>query len=484
MVPLGPCGALSRRFLHLVTFYGISNRGNGAKFTQCERLLEKLLDYVSTLGSQPVLICADVNTERERSPVLQRALSVMNLTDLADHFSGGKPEKTFCASKTWNKYDNVTGATRPDLILANAAALVLCEEFTIRRDLPIKGHLGLQVKIRREACMQVQRVYVPPTPFPVRDFKDITDDKAEADFQDCFRSLSCQFQAAIDRQDTNAAWLLIARAGEKFLRSRCTSRHKLQGGRHGRPRVHSQHLAASAVSRKNAGDPHCRKLALLSKTLRQLSELKRKQLRRTRERPVPCDQKESIVLHEKIQTVAQKYGLDAGATWHACDTQLVTQKLQEQITQSVQENRDARLQAWRFKLRQSFDVSKNGDAAFAWLRSKPSRPITAITNADGDVVTSPAEVTQAVQCAWQKLFNKPQLVSAQSFLQEAQPCINEHPCEVPDINGKTLRHKIRDAKNTRAVALHGWRIPELQALPQGFFDHIATVIRTVEAGAP
>ena len=44
-----------------------------------------------------------------------------------------------------NKVSSGKGITRPDMILANAVALRVCRPFRLRRDLTIKGHLGLQV---------------------------------------------------------------------------------------------------------------------------------------------------------------------------------------------------------------------------------------------------------------------------------------------------------------------------------------------------
>ena len=40
--------------------------------------------------------------------------------------------------------------------------MALITSFSVRRDLPIKGHLGLQVTIRREFCMLQHRTFVVP----------------------------------------------------------------------------------------------------------------------------------------------------------------------------------------------------------------------------------------------------------------------------------------------------------------------------------
>lgn len=54
-IPLAPCGALSRRFLHIISFYGIPNRDAGPEYTQNERLLELLFQHASSLGPNQCL---------------------------------------------------------------------------------------------------------------------------------------------------------------------------------------------------------------------------------------------------------------------------------------------------------------------------------------------------------------------------------------------------------------------------------------------
>jgi hypothetical protein len=119
-IPMGPVGAPSRRFIHLICFFGIANHGNGAKHTQNERLLKALFEHASALGNQPVYICMDGNTSVENSATLQLALSTSKWFYLAISFSSGNPDMTFCASKTWDKVSTGKGVTRPDYVLANA----------------------------------------------------------------------------------------------------------------------------------------------------------------------------------------------------------------------------------------------------------------------------------------------------------------------------------------------------------------------------
>lgn len=60
-IPLGPQGAPSRCFLHLISFYGIANRAQGAKRAQNERLLDQVFEHAFSLGQQAILIGMDAN---------------------------------------------------------------------------------------------------------------------------------------------------------------------------------------------------------------------------------------------------------------------------------------------------------------------------------------------------------------------------------------------------------------------------------------
>lgn len=61
-------GALSRRFLHLISFYGVPNRNAGPEPAQNERRIGLLFQRARSLklNSHLVLICTDGNTSGDR----------------------------------------------------------------------------------------------------------------------------------------------------------------------------------------------------------------------------------------------------------------------------------------------------------------------------------------------------------------------------------------------------------------------------------
>ena len=57
-------GALSRRFLHLISFYGVPNRNAGPEPAQNERRIGLLFQRARSLNSHPVLICTGWGYQR------------------------------------------------------------------------------------------------------------------------------------------------------------------------------------------------------------------------------------------------------------------------------------------------------------------------------------------------------------------------------------------------------------------------------------
>ena len=130
-----------------MTVYAQSGRQNGMRHSQRERLFQSIFEHLAQLGDQPILVCIDANVPIDGSTHLSAVLATGRWRDVAAHFAQGDPEPTFCADPNWDRFSAGVGVTRPDLILANNPAMALCSDFQLRRDLPVKGHLGLQLTL-------------------------------------------------------------------------------------------------------------------------------------------------------------------------------------------------------------------------------------------------------------------------------------------------------------------------------------------------
>ena len=100
-----------------------------------------MIEDAIRLREQPVVLRIDANTDPEKTTEVKKALC-NGWYDAAKLYSmNGEADMTYSTNKECNKVTK-KGATRPDLILLNEQAKATCTSFKIRRDLPIKSHLG------------------------------------------------------------------------------------------------------------------------------------------------------------------------------------------------------------------------------------------------------------------------------------------------------------------------------------------------------
>lgn len=158
----------------------------------------------------------DANTTIDASLCLTHALNSKQWFDVAAVFSHNGPEPTYASHAVWGKISAGKGVTRPDMILANQSALRLCHGFELRRDISVKGHLGLQVQIRTKAASERVRVFVPPKPFlnlPQIQKKNNPKSKIDVSFQTQCEPVK-KNHTATNNQGMSSAWSDIAKIGE------------------------------------------------------------------------------------------------------------------------------------------------------------------------------------------------------------------------------------------------------------------------------
>ena len=265
-IPLASHGCLSRRFIHLCSFYGIVNRRNDARHTQNERLLSSLFSHCTAYGQQPIILCLDANTTTNSSLVLAQALATGQWIDVGSAMTDRKPEPTFSSHAKWDKVSSGPGTTRPDLVLMNHAAFALCKNFRLRRDLTVKGHLGLQFDIRISQALEIIKVHAPPKPF-----LDLPNKNAKSNLQRTVREAffrqkqkhSDSFQQALTASDMDKAWSTLAEIGQGILSE--FSKQQGEGGRSRPPKFKQQRVTAAAASKTAPDQVHTRTLTKLHK---------------------------------------------------------------------------------------------------------------------------------------------------------------------------------------------------------------------------
>jgi hypothetical protein len=439
-IPLASHGCLSRRFIHLCSFYGIVNRRNDARHTQNERLLSSLFSHCTAYGQQPIILCLDANTTTSSSLILAQALATGQWIDVGSAMTDGKPEPTFSSHAKWDKVSTGRGITRPDLVLMNHAAFALCKNFRLRRDLTVKGHLGLQFDICISQALELIKVHAPPKPF-----LDLPNKSANSNLQRSIREAffkqkqkhSDSFQEALNASDMDKAWSALAQIGEGVLSD--FSKQQGEGGRSRPPKFKQQRVTAAAASKIAPDQTHTRTLTKLHKILRQLNELKFKQSLAALNRLSPEAAEEACTLCKKVILSCKTFKLYVQPSWPdvTCDELIASiEKLIHEKQQAVRLNR---LQLWRKKLRDSFDIHRHGAAAFAWVSNQSISCLHAVRNSNNEIVTSVGDMLQAVSTSWQNLFNKNSKVDMETLGPIAHSVLPFHPCDIPNISGAELK---------------------------------------------
>ena len=268
-IPLAKSGAKAHQWLHLVSFYNISGHDNGFLKSRKERLLCDLFSDCAGLGDQPTLICADCNSSVSTPGAITTALSSGRWFDVAVHFTGNNPGKTFCPKKQWDD----TCATRPDMIFANKAALALITSFRVVEDLSPKGHRGLELKLRFDFELTHYKCLKQPKAFPPQQLQSMS-----------FHNRSILGQACVDKHESHIAearkqgpdeaWRAFSKMAEDYLRQGC--RHsdvQVEGGRHSKTRYQQRTVCLGTADKGQPEGTSTFALNRLHKTLRIAKEL-------------------------------------------------------------------------------------------------------------------------------------------------------------------------------------------------------------------
>ena len=240
-------------------------------------------------------------------------------------------------------------------------------------------------------------------------------------------------------------------------------------------------MAPSAAAR-SPDITHTQKLTRLHGVLRRLQELVFKIKRYYSSTITSLDLEESEAAFKRIKRGLTGTSVQVPDHWQQCCLDKLVTDVTLSIKQIDQQNRIARVRAWRKKLRESFDIHGHGAAAYQWLRSNSTQAIRAVAAKDGSIATGTCAVLEERMS--QALFNKDKLVFVSEFLPKVKHLLPTSPCEVPQVSGAQIRAIIADVNNKRAIVLDGWRIPELKALPGTFFGITAQVFHEVEHGMP
>jgi hypothetical protein len=116
-----------------------------------------------------------------------------------------------------------------------------------------------------------------------------------------------------------------------------------QFGRNKPPRFKTVNVALHAISSKQVDVPQRCKISKWMRSLRQIVELKHKQVRHNQKCCSQQDLVEAPVLVEKIRHAAKEFKKDLGPTWQNCVLDPLEQSLHEAVSDLSHQNRSLRM---------------------------------------------------------------------------------------------------------------------------------------------
>ena len=477
-VPMGCKGAGVKRWLHIISLYNFSGRDSLVR-TNRERLLEQTLAEASAFGDQATIICMDANCSFASSVAMRLAVSSGKWVDLGSHFTNRSPEPTFSKNKDWNKHDWGRGVTRPDFVLVNQPALQICAGFRLVRDLSPRGHLGLEVSLRLSASLSLCRTIRFPKAFqfPERDNWSAEDKSKLAD------TLVKKHAQALERarqQGQEHSWRVFSQIAEEYLRHRCAEGIVGEGSRHGQIRYEQKSVAVQVADKKHPDSTGSTQLKACFRALRQAREYGRKLSLRAQIAVNEQDFFDFTTLAKRLHVFIKKKKLRLEVPDLLSPPSHIEKfiiDLHSYVLEVQQIQMDCRIAAWKRRIRSDFWYG--GRHAFSWLRDGAQPTVQAIASSTGEVAHCPHDMVEIVRKEWDTLFNQP---TWKAFLERFVDYLPTYPCDLQPITTSDVRMQLSRAKKHRAIAADGWRIHEIQDLPDSLLAVATDLFNDLEKG--
>ena len=143
-----------------------------------------------------------------------------------------------------------------------------------------------------------------------------------------------------------------------------------------------------------------------------------------------------------------------------------------QHDQTVHEAAKARRQDWK---KWVLEAARNRPGLlFRWVRGDPPLPVQGVLTPDGRSLC-PVALVETAATAWRKLWNPP---GGQAWAPRAAA-----PTELPPLDGADLARIARAIPAGKAGGADGWRVRELQALPEPYWTLLAELLSECERQA-
>ncbi|KAJ9446314.1 Ribonuclease HI [Diplonema papillatum] len=471
-----------RTALHIFSLYGQS--GNSVQVQrEREQLVSEVLGVAAGLGQVPTLVVGDYNCTTETSSVLAAACRSGRWADAAAAYAVGQGEEPPCTC--WAP--NTTGGSRIDLCLANAcAAPAISKVFTVeRKDSEFYTHAPMYVTIRQQAFRERHRRAILPAAFP-RAYPKLNQEE-KSGLEVFAREAQEALTGAMSLKELSQqaeGYLLMLHRHELALPSRAYTGRGNQAVSDSRLASKFQHSSTRGASTKQT-----RARDELLGHLRTLVQAGRERL--SAGIPYPLTRREENARDAARKRVGRGYIPEAVANIVMTADLSELQALQSALADLEGSQKAAftalrrhRKTQWTHKMQEAWAHGRG--LVFDYIADRYSSPLTFLQREDKTLTANAAEIDEILrgEKAWGGIF--------QRYATQEEPCwgrfLRMYSPVLPDraemecesITVGEVRAALAKMKKSASAGMHGWRIHELQQLPNSLLEGFARVLNEVE----
>ena len=460
-----------RSFLHVFVVYAAA--GNAAEATDGrEDLLGRvLLEIPHRIGDAPAIVLGDLNTDHDRSPTLRRALDNhwIDASARACEADGSTPPQTFHRG---------TASSRIDYVLLNkwaSLALVDCKTYEV---CTVKGHSCVSATLNLEVFNQTTLTYRMP--------KEIPPPQNRPGMAITVPDLT-EFHSHITDGNVELAWKTLSTASETFALAAAGIAANEQRPYHGRGDSRKPiQTRMCAPSSKKTGCSMTEQELRVDHAVRKLTayvaHFKRSDGPGVLPHEVRSTWKNRAPLVLKLAAQRRLRIPDTDFPNHETSSALLD--MMRKVQNDLERTRCAHSRShYKRNLTEMFDTDRK--ELLTWLRATPQRAAETLSRPDGSLTANVEEMDRILQDAWNPILR---LYSADSPEPEYKPFaeqygrfIRQHPMETCDITGRELRDLLRKKKKkSSACGIDGWRMCELERLPDALLEGYAKLYNLIE----
>eukprot|EP00971_Amphidinium_carterae_P350491 6491576-Amphidinium_carterae.1 len=437
---------------------------NSAKHEDFLAMFQALEDYVISAGSSPILIAGDFNATLAEEPHLARMLECSVLFDLVAQCSD-EPRLPTCS-----------GRRVIDHVLATRALLHRQPKATQSLLRWPQDHAPIDVRLKFRAPVEVLGRFTPPQALPACCGHLLDVERGSEPWRGPLdREV---FQYLLGTQQVDQAYIMWSHAWEQHLVARA-----LASGASVDPKAIGRGTSTGFshyVPRATAAKDDGREVMAGTNEWQRL----RTRLRLLRSSAIvePLSQEQLREVHDAAMHLSFGWHLDPVSEPCVAIDALI-KEVNLRIKLAAARKRRARVDAWKISLHDFNDPSSV--RSHRYLRNAWARQVTAVADADGELVTDLPSMDRIVTEAWQKVAEPKAVSLAQSrdalaVAASKLPELSE--LDMPPITAADLARAAKKAKSRRAPGVRGWHASDLKMLPALAWQQLADLINAGERG--